>query len=129
MSEKSWFRGPFQNQHRKHAQGMLKSPWEHLDYIHWSRSSLERLKKSLLLTCQILGVLVNTFAVDEKYPVLNKDNLAIPIQMQLSQKQKTFYHFHAAFLKSGVNFEHFETKYDCHRFSKFEIKESENVVR
>ena len=74
-------------------------------------------------------MLVNTFAVDEKYPVLNKDNLAIPIQMQLSQKQKTFYHFHAAFLKSDVNFEHLETKYDCHRFSNFEIKDSENVFR
>ena len=74
-------------------------------------------------------MLVNTFAVDEKYPVLNKDNLAIPIQMQLSQKQKTFYHFLAAFLKSSVNFEHLETKYDCHRFSNFKIKDSENVFR
>ena len=74
-------------------------------------------------------MLVNTLAVDEKYPVLNKDNLAIPIQMQLSQKQKTFYHFLATFLKSSLNFEQFETKYDCHRFSNFEIEDSENVVR
>ena len=44
--------------------------------------------KSLLLTCQILGRLVNTFAADEKYPVVNSDKLPIPIQMQLSYKQK-----------------------------------------
>ena len=45
-------------------------------------------KKSLLLTKKILGLLVNTFAADEKYPVLNRENLTIPIQKQLSQKQK-----------------------------------------
>ena len=48
---------------------------------------------SLLLTCQILGLIVNTLAADEKYPVLNSDNLTIPIQMELSQKQKVFLNF------------------------------------
>ena len=42
------------------------------------------------MTCQILGLLFNTFATDEKYPLVNKDNLTIPIQMQLSEKQKPF---------------------------------------
>ena len=36
----------------------------------------------------MLGLLVNTLAADGKYPVLNRDNLTIPIHMQLSQKQK-----------------------------------------
>ena len=46
---------------------------------------------------------------DEKYAVLNRDNLTIPIQMQLSQKKKkTFSIFFAAYLKSRLNFEHFE---------------------
>ena len=40
-----------------------------------------------------MGLLVSTLAADEKYPVLNRDNLTIPIQMQLSQKQKTFLNF------------------------------------
>ena len=53
-------------------------------------------------------MLVNTLAADGKYPVLNRDNLTIPIQMQLSQKQKTFSQFFAAFLKSTLNFKHFE---------------------
>ena len=49
-------------------------------------------------------------AADEKYPVLNRDNLTITIQMQLSQKQKTFSRFFSAFLKSKLNFKHFEKK-------------------
>ena len=65
-------------------------------------------KKSLLLTFQILGLLVNTLGANEKYPVLNSDNLMIRIQMQLSQKQKKISEFFASFLKSILNFEHFE---------------------
>ena len=49
--------------------------------------------------------------------------------MQLSQKQKTFSHFLGTFLKYSLSFEHFDTKYEFHRFSNFEIKDSENVVR
>ena len=67
-------------------------------------------KKSLLLRWKTLGLLVNTLADDEKYPVLNRDNLTIPTQMELSQKQKTFSEFFAAFLKSYLNFERFEKK-------------------
>ena len=49
-------------------------------------------------------------AADEKYPVLDRDNLTIPIQIQLSQKQKTFSQFLCAFLKSLLNFKYFEKK-------------------
>ena len=129
MSKKSCFRGPFDKQHGKRAQALLKSASQHHYHIH--RSLLNKLswKKSLLLTCKILGLLVNTLAADEKYPVLNRDNLTIPIQMQLSQKQKTFSQFFAAFLKSTLNFKHFESKDDPHRFCIFEVTDSENVVR
>ena len=59
---------------------------------------------SLLLTCKILGLLVNTLAANEKYLVLHRENLTIPIQMQLSQEQKTFPKFFAVFLKrSQIN--------------------------
>ena len=44
-------------------------------------------------------VFVNTLPEDEKYYLLNRDNLAQRIQMQLSQKQKTFCQFSFAFLK------------------------------
>ena len=84
---------------------------------------------SLLLTCYILGLLVNTLAVDDKYPVLNRDNLTIPIQMQLSQKQKTFSQLFRELLKSRINYKHFERKEYPHRFCIFEITDSENVLR
>ena len=73
-------------------------------------------------------MLVNTSAADEKYPVLNRDNLTIPIQMQLSQKRKTFPQFFAAFFKSGGNFESLEKKDDPFSFFSSEIMDSENVV-
>ena len=53
----------------------------------------------------------------------------IAIQMQLSQKQKTFSEFFVPFLKSGINFQYFEKRYDPHTFSISEITDFENVVR
>ena len=61
-----------------------------------------------------LGLVVNTLTGDHKYPVLNRDNLTIPIQIQLSRKQKIFSQFFAAFLKSSLNFENFQKKDDSH---------------
>ena len=57
-----------------------------------------------------LGNLVNTLAADEKYYGLNTENLTIPIQMQLSQKQKTFSQLSATFSKYSLNFKHFKKK-------------------
>ena len=72
-------------------------------------------------------MLVNTVAVDEN--VLNRDNLTIPIEMQLSQKQKNFSEFLAAFLKFRLNFNHFEKKCENHIFFIFEVTDSDNVFR
>ena len=49
--------------------------------------------------------------------------------MQLSQKQKIRSQFFCEFLKSRLNFKHFETKDDPHRFFIEEITDSENVAR
>ena len=129
MFKKSRFRGCFDKKCGKRAQTLLKSASQHLYHIPSSLSRKLCSKKSLWLTCQILGLLVNTLAADEKYPVLNRDNLTIPIQMQLSQKQKTFSHCFRVFLKSSLNFEHFQTKGDSHSFYITEITDSENVLR
>ena len=64
--------------------------------------------------CKILRLFANTFTVDGKYSLLNRDNLMQPIQMQLSHKQNTFSQFFAAFLKSRLSFEHFQKKDDPH---------------
>ena len=129
MSKKSQFRGPLDKQHGKGSQALLKTASQHLDQIHWSLTRKLIWKKSLLLKSQILGLLLNTLAVDEKYPVLDRDNLTMPIQMQLSEKQNTFSEFFAPFLKSVLNFKHFESKDDRHSFCISEITDCENVVR
>ena len=53
----------------------------------------------------------------------------IPIQMQLSQKQKTFSQILAAFLKSRLNLEYFFKKDDPHRFIISEVMASEILIR
>ena len=63
---------------------------------------------------QIVRLLVNALAADEKHYMLNRDNLTQRIQMQLSQKQKTFSEFFFAFLKSILNFKHLPKKGDPH---------------
>ena len=129
MPKKSRFRGPFEKQHGKRAQAMLKSASEHFYHIHWSLPSQFSQKKSLLLTCQISGLLINKLDSDDRYPVLNRDNLTIVGQMQLPQKQKTFSQFSAAFFKSRFNFKYFEKKDGARRFCISEITDFENVVR
>ena len=57
---------------------------------------------------------VNTLTVDDKHYMLNRDNLTQPIQIQLSQKQKTFSQFFFAFLKSILNYKHLPKKDDPH---------------
>ena len=53
---------------------------------------------------------VNTLTADDKHYVLNIDNLAQRIQMELSQKQITFSEFFFAFLKSILIFKHLPKK-------------------
>ena len=124
MYKKFRFRGQLDKKHRKLTQTLLKSPSQHFYHIHWSLATKLCSKKSLLLAWKILGLLVNTLAADEKYPVLHRDNLTIPIQMQISQKQKTFAKFFASNFKSRLNFKHFFKKDDPHRFCIFEITDS-----
>ena len=129
MSKKAHFRGCFDDQCNKHAQTLLKSASQHLYQIHWSLPRNFSFERSLLFTVQVLGLVDNTLAADEKYPVLNRDNLTIPIQMQLSQKQKTFSQFFAALSKSRLNFKDFERKDNPHSFCSSEIKDSEYMIR
>ena len=69
----------------------------------------------MLVICKISRLFPNTLSADGKYSLLNRDNLTQPIQMQLSQKEKTFSNFFSAFLKSSLNFDHFLKKDDPHR--------------
>ena len=64
----------------------------------------------MLVLCKILRLFVNTLTDDGKYSLLYRDNLKQPIQILLSQKQKTFSQFFSPFLKSKLNFQHFQKK-------------------
>ena len=110
MSKKSHFRGCFDKENVKRAQTRFKSASRHLYHIHRSLSNQFSWKNSLLLTWQILELIFNRLAADEKYPVPNRDILTIPIQMEFSEKQKTFSQVFAAFLKCRLNFRLFEKK-------------------
>ena len=61
-----------------------------------------------------LRLFVNTLTVDEKHYLVNRDNLTQPIQIQLTQKQKTFSEFFLTFLRPILNFKHFRKKDDRH---------------
>ena len=68
---------------------------------------------------------VNTLTADDKYSLLNRDNLRQPIRTRLSQKHKAFSEFFLAFSKSKLNFEHFQKKDDNQSSFISEITHSE----
>ena len=129
MSKKSRLREPFHKQHGKHAERLLKSAWHTFSLLNDHYLTQLSCKKYLFLTCQILGLLVNVLADDEKYPLVRTDNLTIPIQMHLRKKGNTFCQFFTAFLKCSWNFENFNKKDHAHRLCNFIIRDPENIVR
>ena len=54
--------------------------------------------------------LVNTLTGNCEYSCSKRENLPLPIQMQLSQKPDNCYRIFIAFLESRLNFEHIEKK-------------------
>ena len=60
----------------------------------------------------MLTLFVNTLTVNDKHYLINRDNLTLPIQMQLCQKERNFSEFFFAFLKSILNFKHLPKKDD-----------------
>ena len=71
-------------------------------------------KMSFLVRCKILRLFVNTCSAVDKYSLPKREYLKQSIQVQLSQKQKTFPGFFSAFSKSKLKFEHFQKKDDPH---------------
>ena len=69
-------------------------------------------------------MVVNTLTADDKYSLLNKDNLTQPTPMLLSQKRKAFSEFFIAFSKCALNFEYFQKKDDPHSSFISEITHS-----
>ena len=64
----------------------------------------------MLVLCKISGHFLNKLSDDDKYCLLYRDNLTQPIQILLSQKQKTFFQRFSPVLKSTLNFVDFRKK-------------------
>ena len=125
MSIKSRFKASFKKQHGKYTKALFKFAWQKLYHIYRSLWRQLTFKNFLLLIWKILRLFPNTLSADGKYSLLNRDNFTQPIQMQLSRKQKTFSQFFCAFLKSTLNFEHFQKKDDSHSRCISEITDPE----
>ena len=61
---------------------------------------------------------------DDKYSLLNRDNLTQPIGTQLSKIQKAFSEFFIDLSKSTLNFDHFQKKDNPHSLFICEITHS-----
>ena len=68
-----------------------------------------RLLKSLLENC-----VKSTFSEQALQSTCESIAMQLPIQMQLSEKQKKISEFFVPFLDSTSNFEHFERKHERH---------------
>ena len=129
MSKSSRFRGPMEKQHGKRAQALLKSAVQHLYHNYISLAKQLSWKINFLLTSQILGLFASILTAKDKYRVLNRVNLTILVEIQLSLKQNTFSLIFSSFMKSSLNFEHFEENDEPHRFCISKITDSEIIVR
>ena len=72
---------------------------------------------------------VNTLTADDKYSLLNRDNLTQPIRTPLSQKHTAFSQFLLASSKSTLNFEHFQKKMTLIADLFPKLRTPKNVVR
>ena len=104
LSKKRRFRPSFDSQHVKGSQTLVKFAWEHF-YQLFPELSREMVQKiSRLLKFEIIGVFVNDFNTDYKYPVPDCENLPFHIQIQLSQKRKLISQFFCSIYGIYVKF-------------------------
>ena len=110
------------------SQLCLKIGRQHLHNIYWSTGRQFGSKKSLLVICKSWRLFVNTMSAVDTCSLPNTDNLMQHIHMQLSQKLKIFSGFFPEFLKSRLNFEHFQKKDDAPSLFP-RLRTAKNVVR
>ena len=68
----------------------------------------------MIVLCKIFRLFVKKLTPDEKYSLVNRDKVKQPIQILLSEKQKSFSQFFSSFLKSTLNFEPCRKKDETH---------------
>ena len=110
MSKKSRCRRPFEKQHGKRSQTLLKSARQQLYNIYWTLWRKVSREDSLLVICKILQRFVNTLTADDKYYLLNRDIFKQEIEMELSKKQKLFVNLFLHFWNLDQIFNIFDKK-------------------
>ena len=98
----------FDNQHVKVSQILVKSPWEPFRHVFSSFWQKLIWKMSTVLLGEILGMFLNKLTAEGKYPIQDWENLQLPIQVQLSEKPKTFSQFSVPLMEFTTNFKHFQ---------------------
>ena len=68
----------------------------------------------MLVLWKTIRLFANTLIPDGKYSLLIREKLTQPLQILLSQKQKSFSQFFSSFLKSTLNFEPCRKKDETH---------------
>ena len=102
VSKNARLRRPFQKQHAKWSQTLPKSAQQPLLHIFWSIWMKISSWMSFWVIDKILELLVNILTAYDQYSLLNRENLAQPIKMQLSnqkKKKKLFLNFLLHFWK------------------------------
>ena len=87
------------------------------------------LQKSLLETWKFFSRFFNIFTADDKYSLISRGDWMQTIQMHLSQKQKIFSEFFAAFFKFALNFEHFQKNMTLIAYVFPKLPTTKNVLR
>ena len=112
MFGQSRFRTPFDSEHVKASQTLMKSAWQHFYHTFCLLLAKYSWNKFLLVIFQPLGLFVKTLIADDKYSLRNGEKLQEPIQMQLFKNLKTFSQHFAQFVQSTSKLKHFEKKDD-----------------
>ena len=103
MSVKSRFRGLFKKAWEKGRKTFEIWTTVPLSYF-FIPVNIIQLKKIFVSAMENLKTVFNTLTDDDKYSLLNRDELTDSIQILLSRKQKTFPEFFAAFLTYTLRF-------------------------
>ena len=90
LTKKCCFRRSFDSQHVQWSQTLVKSSWEHFYHIFPSLWGQIIWKMLLLLKFEMIGVFVNTWAADFKYPVPDCENLQFSFKCNYLKNKKLF---------------------------------------
>ena len=114
LSKKRPLWTPLKSEHAKVSGIVAKSHWErfyHVFSLFWGKVDLENVSPRVRWNVRVF---VSTLTVDGMSPVQYCENLQLPIQMQVSEKRKTFSQFFVPYLDSTSSFTHFEKNDDGH---------------